>query len=81
MGITLQKYLEYDFSVTVVIDHNLIGKSLIIIRNNSQLWLHDLVQKLGWNVARQESQRLEKRSRLANSQYVCHIFKKNKKQS
>lgn len=64
---------EYDFSVTVVIDHNLIDKSLIIIRNDNQLWLHDLVQKLGWNVARQESQRLEKRSRLANSLYVCHI--------
>lgn len=58
---------------------NLIEKSLITTRGyEKQLWMHDLLQEMGWEIVREESKKLGKRSRLWIAQEVCDVLEYNK---
>ena len=53
---------------------NLVDKCLI----DNTLWMLDLLQEMGWDIVRQESNDPGKRSRLWNSKDVYHVLKNNK---
>ncbi|KAF4355031.1 hypothetical protein F8388_026532 [Cannabis sativa] len=55
---------------------DLINKSLITIIEN-RVWMHDLLQEMGWEIVRQESKDLGKRSRLWIADDVCRVLKTN----
>ncbi|XP_062074354.1 TMV resistance protein N-like isoform X1 [Humulus lupulus] len=59
---------------------NLVDKSLITIeKRRNSLWMHDLVQEMGWEIVFQQSiNEPGKRSRLWNPQDVYSVFKTNK---
>lgn len=58
---------------------NLIEKSLITRKGyKKELWMHDLLQEMGWEIVRKESKRLGKRSRLWIAQEVCDVLEDNK---
>ncbi|KAL5540929.1 hypothetical protein UlMin_044905 [Ulmus minor] len=58
---------------------NLIDKSLIATRGyEKQLWMHDLLQEMGWEKVREESIKLGKRSRLWIAREVCDVLEDNK---
>lgn len=56
---------------------DLIDKSLIIIKDRNILWMHDLIQEMGWEIVR-SIEDLRKRSRLWIAQDIYHVFKHNK---
>ncbi|KAM5551817.1 hypothetical protein ABKV19_026596 [Rosa sericea] len=56
----------------------LTDRSLITISNN-KLWMHDLLQELGWEIVREESPKEPgKRSRLWSHEDINNVLKKNK---
>lgn len=56
-----------------------IDKSLITIINNRLIWMHDLVQAMGWEIIRQQSTKEPwKRSRLWIAQDIYRVLKNNK---
>ncbi|KAL5537424.1 hypothetical protein UlMin_045827 [Ulmus minor] len=58
---------------------NLIDKSLITMRGyEKQLWMHDLLQEMGWEKVCEESKKLGKRSRLWIAREVCDVLEDNK---
>ncbi|XP_040371413.1 disease resistance protein RPV1 isoform X2 [Rosa chinensis] len=55
----------------------LADRSLITISNN-ELWMHDLLQELGWEVVREQSPKEPgKRSRLWSHEDINNVLKKN----
>ena len=52
---------------------NLVDKSLITILKN-KLWMHDLLQETGWEIVKQESEVLGKRSRLRVHEDINHVL-------
>ena len=55
----------------------LMDKSLITIENN-KLWMHDLLQEMGWEIVRQESiEEPGRRSRLWLRQDLLHVLMNN----
>lgn len=63
---------SFDIVTSVLID-----KSLVTISNN-KLEMHNLLQRMGWEIVRQESiKEPGKRSRLWTAEDVFHILKKN----
>ena len=66
----------YGFFVEIGID-NLVDKCLITI-SNAKLWMHDLLQEMGWEVVKQEStEEPGKRSRLWHHEDIYHVLTKN----
>ncbi|XP_062084171.1 disease resistance protein RPV1-like [Humulus lupulus] len=55
---------------------DLINKSLITMMEN-RVWMHDLLQEMGWEIVRQESKELGKRSRLWIADDVYRVLKTN----
>ncbi|XP_062084180.1 disease resistance protein RPV1-like [Humulus lupulus] len=55
---------------------DLINKSLITMMEN-KVWMHDLLQEMGWEIVRQESKELGKRSRLWTADDVYRVLKTN----
>ncbi|XP_062028724.1 TMV resistance protein N-like [Rosa rugosa] len=56
----------------------LADRSLITIPNN-ELWMHDLLQELGWEIVREQSPKEPgKRSRLWSHEDINNVLKKNK---
>ncbi|XP_040368554.1 TMV resistance protein N [Rosa chinensis] len=56
----------------------LADRSLITISNN-ELWMHDLLQELGWEIVREQSPKEPgKRSRLWSHEDINNVLKKNK---
>ncbi|KAM5551812.1 hypothetical protein ABKV19_026591 [Rosa sericea] len=56
----------------------LADRSLIIISNN-ELWMHDLLQELGWEIVREQSPKEPgKRSRLWSHEDINKVLKRNK---
>lgn len=55
---------------------NLVDKSLITILEN-RLWMHDLLQEMGWEIVKQESKVPGGRSRLRVHEDINHILTKN----
>ena len=53
---------------------NLINKSLIIIVGG-KLWMHNLLQEMGWEIVRKESEEPERRSRLWLYDDVLSVLK------
>ena len=62
-----------DFFATTGIDY-LIDKSLITLDANDMLNMHDLMQQLGWQIVRRESQEPGNRSRLWIAKDVYHVL-------
>ncbi|PRQ55269.1 putative winged helix-turn-helix DNA-binding domain-containing protein [Rosa chinensis] len=59
----------------------LADRSLITISNN-ELWMHDLLQELGWEIVREQSPKEPgKHSRLWSHEDINNVLKKNKIQS
>ncbi|KAA3474644.1 TMV resistance protein N-like isoform X1 [Gossypium australe] len=54
---------------------NLFDKCLINITEDSTLWMHDLLQEMGWNIVRQESKDPGERSRLWIPKDVARVLK------
>lgn len=55
----------------------LVDMSLISIKNN-QLWMHDIIQEMGWEIVRQQcSKEPGKRSRVYNPEDVCRVLERN----
>ncbi|CAL8988527.1 unnamed protein product [Prunus brigantina] len=54
----------------------LIEKSLLTISDN-MVWMHDLLQEMGWEIVRQQAQEPGKRSRLWLSRDIFHVLKNN----
>ncbi|XP_008237406.1 PREDICTED: TMV resistance protein N-like [Prunus mume] len=54
----------------------LIEKSLLTISDN-MVWMHDLLQEMGWEIVRQQAQEPGERSRLWLSRDVFHVLKNN----
>jgi hypothetical protein len=62
-----------DIGIRVFID-----KSLITVSNNNTLWMHDLLQQMGWKLVRQESpEEPGKRRRLWPYKDIDHVLTKN----
>jgi len=62
-----------DIGIRVLID-----KSLITVSNNNTLWMHDLLQQMGWKLVRQESpEEPGKRRRLWPYKDIDHVLTKN----
>ncbi|XP_062079267.1 disease resistance protein RPV1-like [Humulus lupulus] len=54
---------------------NLINNSLISITHENKVWMHNLVQQMGWEIVRQKNpKKLGKRSRLWITNEVCHVL-------
>ncbi|KAL6269446.1 hypothetical protein ACE6H2_026357 [Prunus campanulata] len=51
----------------------LIEKSLLTISDN-KVWMHDLLQYMGWEIVRQQATEPGKRSRLWNSRDMFHVL-------
>ncbi|XP_057987370.1 disease resistance protein RUN1 isoform X3 [Hevea brasiliensis] len=61
-----------DLGINILVD-----KSLITISNN-KLWMHDLLQEMGWEIVQKESiEEPGKRSRLWHHEDVYHVLTKN----
>ncbi|XP_040368772.1 disease resistance protein RPV1-like [Rosa chinensis] len=59
----------------------LADRSVITISNN-ELWMHDLLQELGWEIVREQSpQEPGKRSRLWSHEDINNVLERNKIQS
>ncbi|XP_022137001.1 TMV resistance protein N-like isoform X2 [Momordica charantia] len=55
----------------------LVDKCLVTIEYN-KLWMHDLLQEMGWEIVRQESPRFPgQRSRLCFEEDVAHVLSEN----
>ncbi|XP_022771864.1 disease resistance protein RPS6-like [Durio zibethinus] len=55
---------------------NLVDKCLVnIIESDDTLWMHDLLQEMGWNIVRQESKEPGERSRLWTPTDVSRVLK------
>ncbi|XVE72256.1 hypothetical protein DITRI_Ditri11bG0025100 [Diplodiscus trichospermus] len=55
---------------------NLVDKCLInIVKGDNTLWMHDLLQEMGWNIVRQESKEPGERSRLWIPKDVSQVLK------
>ena len=52
-------------------------KSLITISEKNKLWMHDLIQEMGWNIVRQKSEVPGERSRLRVHEDINHILTTN----
>ena len=55
---------------------DLINKSLLTIMEK-KVWMHDLLQEMGWEIVRQQSKELGKRSRLWIADDVYRVLKTN----
>ncbi|KAJ7951580.1 Disease resistance protein (TIR-NBS-LRR class) [Quillaja saponaria] len=65
----------YGFSSSIGIS-TLIDKSLITISSDYRVWMHDLIQEMGWEIVRQESYKMPgERSRLWDLEEVHHVLK------
>ena len=61
------------YAITALID-----KSLITITDENTLWMHDLLQEMGWKIASgQRVRESSKSSRLWNIDEICHILESN----
>lgn len=57
---------------------DLVDKSLITITHDNKLWMHDVIQEMGWNIVQKESiKEPGRRSRLWNAQDVYHVLRNN----
>eukprot|EP00257_Ricinus_communis_P017873 XP_015576422.1 disease resistance-like protein DSC1 [Ricinus communis] len=57
--------------------NNLVDKSLITV-SNGKLWMHDLIQEMGWETVQQESTgEPGERSRLWHHEDIYHVLTKN----
>lgn len=54
----------------------LIAKSLLTVSNN-MVWMHDLLQEMGWQIVRQQAQEPGERSRLWHSRDIFHVLINN----
>ncbi|XP_034681482.1 disease resistance protein RUN1-like isoform X2 [Vitis riparia] len=52
-------------------------KSLITISEKNKLWMHDLLQEMGWNIVRQKFEVPGERSRLRVHEDINHILTTN----
>ncbi|XVF23757.1 hypothetical protein REPUB_Repub13aG0066500 [Reevesia pubescens] len=58
---------------------NLVDKCLVTVtKDRNLIWMHDLLQEMGRDVVRKESEDPGKRSRLWNPKDVCAVFQNNK---
>ncbi|PON42392.1 TIR-NBS-LRR-like protein [Trema orientale] len=54
----------------------LIDKSLVSVTRYKELWMHDLIQEMGWEIVRQECiKEPGMRSRLWITDDICHVLK------
>ncbi|XP_024156960.1 disease resistance protein RPV1 isoform X2 [Rosa chinensis] len=57
----------------------LVDMSLISIQNNRYLWMHDVIQEMGWAIeCEQHPAKPGKRRRLFTMEDICNVLKKNK---
>ena len=56
---------------------NLVDKCLINKEWDNTLWMHDLLQEMGWNIVRQESKGPGERSRVWTPKDVSRVLKHN----
>lgn len=57
----------------------LIDMSLVSIKEDRYLWMHDVIQEMGWAIEREQyPEKPGKRSRLCTPEDVCHVLEKNK---
>ncbi|XP_062017105.1 disease resistance protein RPV1-like [Rosa rugosa] len=57
----------------------LIDMSLISIKDDRYLWMHDVIQEMGWAIEREKyPEKPGKRSRLCAPEDVCHVLERNK---
>ncbi|KAJ8759477.1 hypothetical protein K2173_007090 [Erythroxylum novogranatense] len=55
----------------------LVGKSLVTISKANELDMHDLLQEMGREIVRQESNDPRRRSRLWDAEEIRHVFEEN----
>ncbi|XP_030965783.1 TMV resistance protein N-like isoform X1 [Quercus lobata] len=56
---------------------NLIDKSLITLVRGEKLWMHSLLQQMGWEIVSEESKEARERSRLWHCDDVLDVLKNN----
>uniref|UniRef100_A0A7N2LGD0 TIR domain-containing protein n=1 Tax=Quercus lobata TaxID=97700 RepID=A0A7N2LGD0_QUELO len=56
---------------------NLIDKSLITLVGGEKLWMHNLLQQMGWEIVSEESEEARERSRLWHCDDVLDVLKNN----
>ena len=56
---------------------NLIDKSLITLVGGKKLWMHNLLQQMGWEIVSEESEEARERSRLWHCDDVLDVLKNN----
>ncbi|KAL5554525.1 hypothetical protein UlMin_041926 [Ulmus minor] len=56
----------------------LVNKSLITIDQDGLIRMHDLIQEMGWEIVRQSTKKLGKRSRLWTAEDVSYVLENNK---
>ncbi|PON42393.1 TIR-NBS-LRR-like protein [Trema orientale] len=65
-----------DSCVFADIIRTLIDKSLVSVTRYKKLWMHDLIQEMGWEIVRQECiKEPGMRSRLWIADDICHVLK------
>ena len=56
---------------------NLIDKSLITLVGGEKLWMHNLLEQMGWEIVSEESEEARERSRLWRCDDVFDVLKNN----
>ncbi|KAL5554527.1 hypothetical protein UlMin_041928, partial [Ulmus minor] len=56
----------------------LVSKSLITIDQDGLIRMHDLIQEMGWEIVRQSTKKLGKRSRLWTAEDASYVLENNK---
>ncbi|KAL5776194.1 hypothetical protein ACOSP7_009120 [Xanthoceras sorbifolium] len=65
-------YFSMQYGLSVLVD-----KSLVTISFDDRIEIHDLLQEMGWDVVRQESNKQGKRSRLHDHEDVHLVLRRN----
>ncbi|XP_061996321.1 disease resistance-like protein DSC1 [Rosa rugosa] len=68
-----------DSGINILIDMSLISiKDKWRTEKTGYLWMHDLIQEMGWAIEREQHPKPGKRRRLCTPEDICHVLEKNK---
>ena len=75
---SVQRILGYRYKGVLAGIKDLIDKALVTVNEFDNIWMHDLIQKMGQGIVRCESKDPGKRSRLWFTSDICHVLVKNR---
>ena len=56
----------------------LIDRALVAVNDHKKIWMHDLIQEIGQEFVRQESNDPGERSRLWSTSDIFHVLEENR---